>query len=85
MFGCGLPVCAAAYRCIGELVSHGHNGLLFATAAELARQLQDLFEGFPGGEPPLLARLQHTVAASSAVTWEASWERIVKPMMLGRP
>jgi beta-1,4-mannosyltransferase len=84
MFGCGLPVCAAAYRCVGELVSHGHNGLLFSTPAQLAQQLADLFEGFPGRESALLGRLQHSVAASSAVTWEASWERIVKPMILGK-
>ncbi len=84
MFGCGLPVCAASYRCVGELVSHGHNGLLFGSPAQLAAHLTELFEGFPAREPPLLGRLRHTVAASSAVTWEASWERIVMPIVLGK-
>ena len=54
MFGCGLPVCAASYQCIGELVSHGHNGLLFTCAAELARHLADVLEGFPGTPSQLL-------------------------------
>lgn len=35
MFGCGLPVCALTYSCIGELVSHQANGLLFATPDQL--------------------------------------------------
>lgn len=54
MFGCGLPVCAASYQCIGELVSHGHNGLLFTCAEELARHLADVLEGFPGKPSQLL-------------------------------
>eukprot|EP00887_Chlorella_sp_A99_P002063 scaffold18.g2063.t1 len=61
MFGCGLPVCTVAYPCIGELVSHEHNGLLFSTPEQLAQQLLDLFRGFgeaaeggaePGGRAP---------------------------------
>ncbi len=48
MFGCGLPVCALTYSCIGELVSHEHNGLLFATPEQLAQQLLDVFRGFAG-------------------------------------
>lgn len=49
MFGCGLPVCALSYACIGELVSHEHNGLLFENSHQLAQQLLDCFRGFPGG------------------------------------
>ena len=48
MFGCGLPVCALTYSCIGELVSHEHNGLLFASPEQLAQQLLDVFRGFAG-------------------------------------
>jgi len=84
MYGCGLPVCAASYQCIGELVSHGHNGLLFSCAEELSRHLQDVLEGFSAGPNKLLRELQHTVAASNALSWDASWESIVKPLVLHR-
>ncbi|RKO83400.1 glycosyl transferases group 1-domain-containing protein, partial [Blyttiomyces helicus] len=39
MFGCGLPVCAADFNCISELVKHDHNGLVFHDAQELFDQL----------------------------------------------
>ncbi|EIE25385.1 glycosyl transferase family 1 protein [Coccomyxa subellipsoidea C-169] len=80
MFGCGLPVCAADYRCINELVVDGTNGLLFDSASKLAAQLVELFEGFPHTENPLLKELQESVAGTGAVTWEDSWEKIVLPL-----
>jgi beta-1,4-mannosyltransferase len=81
MFGCGLPVCAVAYKCIRELVSDGDNGLLFADAHELAAHLVELFEGFPSKESALLAKLHRTVAAANMLSWEASWERVVLPIV----
>ncbi|CAM8881341.1 unnamed protein product [Rhodiola kirilowii] len=39
MFGCGLPVCAASYSCIDELVKVEENGLLFSSSSELADEL----------------------------------------------
>jgi beta-1,4-mannosyltransferase len=39
MFGCGLPVCAASFSCIDELVKINNNGLLFSTSSELADEL----------------------------------------------
>ncbi|RWW22302.1 hypothetical protein GW17_00013501, partial [Ensete ventricosum] len=36
MFGCGLPVCAASYSCIKELIKVEKNGLLFSSPSELA-------------------------------------------------
>ena len=80
MFGCGLPVCAAAYACIGELVSHGDSGLLFSGPAQLAAQLTDLLGGFPEAESLALARMRHTVGAAAAVTWDTSWRAVVLPM-----
>jgi len=47
MFGCGLPVLTAAYPCISELVRHDVNGLHFSTPAQLAEQLESVFQGFP--------------------------------------
>jgi hypothetical protein len=46
MFGAGLPVCAVGFRCLGELVRDGENGLVFADAAQLAAQVARLFDGF---------------------------------------
>lgn len=47
MFGCGVPVCAAYFECIHELVRDGHNGCVFKNSKELALQLEALLEGFP--------------------------------------
>ena len=44
MFGCGLPVCAVSYPCIGELVEEGQTGLLFTSAQQLAQQLVSLLQ-----------------------------------------
>jgi beta-1,4-mannosyltransferase len=43
MFGCGLPVCAAAYPCLEELVLNGVNGMLFVTCQDLAKQFEVFF------------------------------------------
>jgi beta-1,4-mannosyltransferase len=68
MFGCGLPVCALTYSCIGELVSHEHNGLLFASPDQLAQQLLDCFRGFSqqGEEQPAAVPGLAAAAAATA-------------------
>lgn len=81
MFGCGLPVCAASYSCIGELVSDGHNGLLFTTPRELADQLAAIFRGFPAAESDLLRGLRKCVEASGALGWSDSWAKVVAPVV----
>lgn len=47
MFGSGLPVCAAYYPAVHELVGHEYNGLLFSSAPELAAHLLRLFQLTP--------------------------------------
>ena len=57
MFGCGIPVCAVAFRCLHELVHHGKNGYIFENSAQLARQLGSIFKDFPhSGELATLAK-----------------------------
>jgi len=47
MLGCGTPVCALGFPCIGELIQHGQNGLIFYNAKELASQLESLLGKHP--------------------------------------
>ena len=81
MYGCGLPVCAAKYACIGELVKDGRNGRLFSEAGELADQLLTLFDGFPAKVSPQLSSLTDAVAKSGGPRWEDAWARTVQPVI----
>jgi beta-1,4-mannosyltransferase len=82
LFGAGVPVCALDYgACLAERVRHGDNGLLFATARQLADVLFDLFEEFPAGQP-LLDRLRAGAQKSSRPTWEEGWIREAGSLLL---
>ena len=82
MYGCGLPVCAAKYDCIGELVKDGRNGLLFSEAGELADQLILLLEGFPTSASRQLTSLTDSVAELSGPRWEEAWAQTVQPLII---
>lgn len=45
MFGAGLPVLAAGFAALPELVAHGANGLVFNSPRELASQLAEVLSG----------------------------------------
>jgi len=80
MFGSGLPVCALDYGpCLAEQVRHGENGLLFSSSTQLANQLYDLFNGFPG-DTPRLDQLRRNVAESSRQRWSAGWAEHALPL-----
>lgn len=76
MFGCGLPVCAASYDCIGELVEEGQTGLLFDSYQQLADQWVALFQGFPGKPSKQLLHMQEQVQ-NRKDNWSASWKKLV--------
>ncbi|KAJ3378707.1 mannosyltransferase [Entophlyctis sp. JEL0112] len=76
MFGCGLPVCAFKYNCIGELVIHGENGYLFSTADELCNQFLDLFDTRTGSSQ--IDHLQHGTEEFQREHWDANWTREVE-------
>jgi beta-1,4-mannosyltransferase len=86
MFGCGLPVCALGYSCIGELVSHGTNGLLFSTPHQLAQQLIECFRGESAEDAlgtPLLAQLRRGVEGATMARWHDSWRKTALPVLEG--
>ena len=82
MFGCGVPVCALGFGCIGELVRDRENGRTFASAAELADQLVALLSGFPRAAE--LASLRRGVGEMAR--WEENWTALAAPVFdaLGR-
>ena len=82
MLGCGLPVCAVGFPALPELITHERNGLVFATADELAAQLLSLLA--PGAAPAAaLRRLREGVAASEATQprWAENWLQAAAPLM----
>ncbi|XP_057839446.2 UDP-glycosyltransferase TURAN [Cryptomeria japonica] len=81
MFGCGLPVCAISYSCIKELVKVDENGILFASASELADQLLELFKGFPDSCDSLFLLRKGALATGSAAKWASEWEEHVMPLL----
>ncbi|XP_010688855.1 UDP-glycosyltransferase TURAN isoform X1 [Beta vulgaris subsp. vulgaris] len=82
MFGCGLPVCAASYSCIEELVKVERNGLLFSSSSELADQLLMLFKGFPNACNVLASLRNGTLEERSSAAWATEWEEHAKPLVL---
>lgn len=85
MFGAGLPVCAADFKCIGELVAEGKTGLLFSSAEQLAQQLLQLLEGFDGvsgsGGNGQLAQLRAGVVKEhSSWRWRDNWDKVAAPV-----
>ena len=78
MFGCGLPVCAASYNCIPELVKEGQNGLLFSSYQELAQQWIELLRGFPL-QPSSQLTSMHKHLQQSRDNWSATWNSL-KPL-----
>jgi beta-1,4-mannosyltransferase len=82
LFGAGVPVCALDYgACLAERVRHGENGLLFSTARQLADELFDLFETFPGSAS-MLERLRNGARRSARPTWEEGWATEARPVLL---
>ncbi|KAJ4767722.1 Chitobiosyldiphosphodolichol beta-mannosyltransferase [Rhynchospora pubera] len=81
MFGCGLPVCAASYSCIKELVKVEKNGLLFSSSSELADEFLMLFKGFPEGCDTLKLLTDGALATGSSARWASEWEGNALPLI----
>jgi len=80
MFGCGLPVCAVGFDCLGELVRHGENGMVFSFSRELADQFRELLRNCTksGGEGNTrLNKLRDGVKGFER--WHPNWQRNASP------
>jgi beta-1,4-mannosyltransferase len=83
MFACGLPVFALDYgECLAEQVRHGVNGLVFASANELAERLCEAFAGFPA-DTATLDRLRPGAVASGRRRWIDEWNDTAAVVVLG--
>jgi len=88
MFGCGVPVCAVGFKCLGELVKHEENGLIFEDADGLANAMMTLCEGsgvLVGHvceieKNPLFKQLKKGVAEFQALRWEENWNKNALPI-----
>ncbi|KAJ2615599.1 mannosyltransferase [Coemansia sp. RSA 1365] len=76
MLGCGTPVCAYRFSCIGELVTES-NGLVFNSAKELAGQLQDLAISQRSTRNGTYWRLLEGAAAFRQQDWGTNYHRVL--------
>uniref|UniRef100_A0A915PAY1 Glycosyl transferase family 1 domain-containing protein n=1 Tax=Setaria digitata TaxID=48799 RepID=A0A915PAY1_9BILA len=80
MLGCGLPVIAKRFGCIGELVSDGHNGRLFDTSHELSQIIKSLTCGFPL-HCNQLNTLVSNVQSDPLISWSKNWDACLWPLV----
>ncbi len=71
MFGCGVPVLAVGYRCIGELV-FGKRGVVFGGREGLLEALCEFMGSFKSGE----GRFE----VERGERWEEGWDRECLPL-----
>lgn len=82
MLGCGLPVLAYSYGCMGELIRPGITGYLFQNSTELSRLLLWLlFDANPPRTMHSLASSIQDIFASPSMRWESTWESQVLPVL----
>ncbi|RIA81409.1 Glycosyltransferase Family 33 protein [Glomus cerebriforme] len=80
MFGCGLPVCAVGFECLGELVRHNKNGLIFNSGEQLAEQLIELFTNYPTNTTKF-EKMRNNVSEFQKERWDTNWNRKVLPLL----
>ncbi|XP_014284928.1 chitobiosyldiphosphodolichol beta-mannosyltransferase [Halyomorpha halys] len=77
MFGCGLPVFAHDFKCVGELVRNGENGLVFSDAVQLSSMLIDWFSGFPKVRHE---KFEKGIKEFQSVRWHQAWLETALPV-----
>lgn len=82
MLGCGLPVLALRYKCIGELVVEGDTGVLFDDAGGLADAMESLLYEESGMlECRRMKRNIQKAFGKQEMMWKSSWERDALPTL----
>ncbi|KAI9637249.1 glycosyl transferases group 1-domain-containing protein [Dioszegia hungarica] len=99
MFGCGVPVLAKRFACLGELVKEGKNGRTFDTGQELGQEITNLLSDFPNNASLQTLQFFFTAQSESTprsragtpvhdpdewTTWEKNWDRVVFKGILRR-
>ncbi|CAG8689807.1 16446_t:CDS:10 [Funneliformis mosseae] len=74
MFGCGLPVCAVEFECLGELMQHNRNGLIFKSETQLVEQLIDLFTNYPANASKL-EQMRNHLSIFQQERWDTNWNK----------
>ena len=79
MFGSSLPVCAINFPTIRELVTHGHNGVIFNNSEELCDQMAYLLypDIFENSETKEIGRISLT--SSSDDKEQCTWTNLSSP------
>lgn len=77
MFGAGLPVVAARFKALPELVRDGENGRSFTDATELTTLLVELLGGGGRGDPGVeLKTLKEGAMRESTRRWDEEWDSV---------
>lgn len=83
LFGASLPVCALDYGpTLRELVTPGHNALLFTDAQGLASSLDQLFSTWPTPTPQWHQLHRGAAAVAAGTRWTAGWQREARAVIL---
>ncbi|XP_017781882.1 PREDICTED: chitobiosyldiphosphodolichol beta-mannosyltransferase [Nicrophorus vespilloides] len=82
MFGCGLPVCAYNFKCLGELVQHDVNSFVFNNSDELSKQLSSWFKDFPENQEieEKRAGFKKELENFQQLRWRENWTKIASPV-----
>ena len=77
LFGVGVPVAAARFESVAELIKDGTNGLIFENDRELAQLLASLFH--PATSQQLRA-LKLGALRETSHRWDENWDKIAGPV-----
>jgi beta-1,4-mannosyltransferase len=77
LFGCGVPVLAAGFKCVGELVKDGINGKVFQEEEGLSGLLKHLFSNSTEWEI-----LKNGALEETKERWEENWKKNALPAIV---